>query len=202
MPEVRVVIFDLGRVLVDLDFSEGLLAHAPGGGADSFESVRSRFAQDPLLRDFGTGRIGPEAFHREACRRLGLDLSFPRFRELWCNIFRESAGMEALVAEVAARRPVGLLSDTDPLHWAYLRERFPFLERFARPTLSFETGVLKPDPHAYRAAAEHAGVPPEACFFTDDIPGNVEGARRAGMDAVVFRGADALRAELGRRGVL
>ncbi len=202
MPEVRAVIFDLGRVLVDLDFSNGLLAHVPGLGGCSFEAVRARFSQDPLLRDFGTGRIPPEVFHRRACQNLGLDLPFESFRDLWCNIFRRRPEMEALVEEVAAHRAVGLLSDTDPLHWAFLRERHTLLDHFAKPTLSFRTGVLKPDPAAYRAAAADVGVPARECFFTDDLPENVDGARAAGMDAVLFEGAEPLRAALGARGVL
>jgi putative hydrolase of the HAD superfamily len=46
------------------------------------------------------------------------------------------------------------------------------------------TGVMKPDPRAFRGGAEALGLPPEQVVFLDDMPWNVEGARQAGMTAV------------------
>jgi putative hydrolase of the HAD superfamily len=68
--------------------------------------------------------------------------------------------------------------------------------------LSYEVKAMKPDPRIYAAAVEAARCAPQECFFTDDIPEYVEGARRAGIDAVVFEGQEALERELAARGVL
>jgi FMN phosphatase YigB (HAD superfamily) len=110
--------------------------------------------------------------------------------------------MEDLFRAVAARVRVGLLSDTDPLHWACLRARFPFLCTIACPTLSYEVKAVKPEPAIYAAAVRNVGVPPEDYFFTDDVSANVEGARAAGLQAEVFTGPAALRARLAALGVL
>jgi len=98
--------------------------------------------------------------------------------------------------------PVTILSDTDPLHWNYLARRFPWLLLAPRPTLSHETGILKPDPRAYCLAAANAGAAPESCVFVDDLAANVAGAKAVGMRAIRFTAAAKLRASFERMGVL
>jgi HAD superfamily hydrolase (TIGR01509 family) len=105
-------------------------------------------------------------------------------------------GMAELVTELAARYSLGILSDTDPLHWQYCRQQYSFLRLFAEPTLSFQTGFLKPDPRCYRLAAENTGTSVEFCLFIDDRAENVIGARQAGMRALQFTGLESLRREL------
>ena len=201
MPGIQAVIFDLGRVLVDIDMSRGLFARLAGSAGEGDRAVIERLRRDRLMIDVMCGRITPEELHRGIRRRTGLAMGFGEFTRLWCDIFEPMPDMEDLFREVAARVRIGLLSDTDPLHWSHLCRHFPMLMEVERPTLSYEVGALKPAPAAYRAAAGNVGVPPEACFFTDDLAENVEGARRAGMDAELFRGANDLRRQLAKRGI-
>jgi glucose-1-phosphatase len=194
---VQAVIFDLGRVLVGLDFSRGLPGRLAGGSGPVTDAALQRALSDPLFADFSTGRIPPEEFHRRMEARFRLGLGFEEFRRQWCDIFLPSPGMEALVRELAGRRvPLGLLSDTDPLHWAFELAENPWLGLIPRPTLSFEIGLLKPAPEGYRLAARNAGAPVEACLFVDDLERNVEGARAVGMQALRFTGVDPLRETL------
>lgn len=196
------VIFDLGRVLVDIDFARGLFARLVDVSRDPPVEVGQNLTRDRLLVRLGTGQISPAEFHRELCRRAGLDLTFDDFARQWCDVFSPMDGMETLFRDVAGRVPVGLLSDTDPLHWRHLLSTFPILRQIPKPTLSFETGVLKPAPESYLAAARNVGVAPENCLFTDDVPANVEGAQRVGMDAILFRSAADLRRHLEERRIL
>jgi putative hydrolase of the HAD superfamily len=83
-----------------------------------------------------------------------------------------------------------------------IRARYPILRHFDAYVLSYEVGAMKPEPRIYAAAIEAAQCAPQECFFTDDIPEYVEGARQAGIDAVVFEGAEALERELRARGVV
>ncbi len=113
------------------------------------------------------------------------------------------AGMPELVAELAERYSLGILSDTDPLHWQYCLEQFPLLHLFAKPTLSFQTGLLKPDPQCYSLAAHNtAGTPVESCLFIDDREENVIGARKAGMKALQFTDLASLRRDLNNLHIL
>lgn len=196
---VRAVIFDLGNVLVGVDFPrlwERLSGVAePGAGPE-------RVTRDELMVRWCTGLVPPERFHREVCARAGVRMDYPGFVRWWCDVFRPMPEMEPLLREVAAAVPVGLLSDTDPLHWADQLAAHPHLGLVPRPTLSFRIGLMKPDPGCYRAASEDVGVPPWACLFVDDLERNVDGARAAGMQAVRFTGAADLRRHLVERSVL
>jgi FMN phosphatase YigB (HAD superfamily) len=196
------VVFDLGRVLVGLDFTRGLIGRLAGGSGPITDQRLQRALADPLFGDFSTGRIAPAEFHRRMEARFGLGLGFEEFSRQWCDIFLVMPGMEALVREVAVPVPIGLLSDTDPLHWAFELEAQPWLRIFPRPTLSFEIGRLKPDPECFRLAADSTGVAIERCLFVDDLERNVEGARAAGMQAMRFEGEARLRVRLCELGVL
>jgi HAD superfamily hydrolase (TIGR01509 family) len=67
--------------------------------------------------------------------------------------------------------------------------------------LSFELKACKPSPKIYTGAANKAQVRPDEIFFVDDTPGHVEGARRAGFDAVPYTTTPRLVAELRARGL-
>jgi HAD superfamily hydrolase (TIGR01509 family) len=195
---IEAVIFDLGRVLVDIDFTRGLLRLLAASGAESAEEYVARLSRDRLFTDYCAGKLTPEEFHREFCRKTGLSLSFDEFARRWCDIFAPMPGMEELLAEVARSYRVGILSDTDPLHWEFLRREYPFLQQVEKPTLSFETGFVKPAPEAFLLATERVGAKPEECFFTDDKSENVQAAQAVGMTARTFTSAADLRETLRR----
>jgi glucose-1-phosphatase len=199
---IQAVIFDLGRVIVDVNIAR--LADHLGTALIQGDPVQtiSRVMSDPLVVQYGTGKITPEQFHDTLCRRFGLSVPFARFRQLWCDIFTPMPGMEDLLRSLHGRIPLGLLSDTDPLHWQHLRIQNPILSVFPQPVLSFQVGMVKPDPMIFRRAAESVQTPPESCLYIDDLPANVEGARKIGMEGFVFSGATALRQELVNRKIL
>ena len=199
---ISAVIFDLGRVIVDIDIRRLLSVVSAGVSADDVEGAIVRALSDEVMRDFNRGRIGPVEFYEAMMGRHDLDMGFEEFKDLWCGIFSPMAGMEELLRELDGKVKLGLLSDTDPLHWGYLRGAYPVLEIFARPTLSYEVGLTKPDEGIYLAASENVGVEPGACLYIDDLEANAAGAVAVGMEGVVFKGADSLRGELEERGVL
>lgn len=113
---------------------------------------------------------------------------------------RVDAEMVSLVAAVRERVTVALLSNaTDQLREHLVHH--DLLEAFDVVFASAELGMAKPDVAIYRHAAEVLGVRPEECFFTDDRPENVEGARAAGMHAEVFTGRAPLVAALRELGL-
>ena len=196
MANTEAVIFDLGRVLVDVRLEGGLWERL----RPLFESEDETFL--PIYREYASGRLTPGEFHERVCAWMKLKIAYPDFARNWCAIFSPIAGMEALFGEVAGRIRVGLLSDTDPLHWAHIRKHHPFVQRIPDPALSFEIGALKPAPEAYLAAAAKVALPEARCLFIDDRAENVQGALDRGMDALRFEGEAALRLALVARGIL
>lgn len=199
MRTIDAVIFDLGGVLVDVDARKGLWHRILGLRPEEMD-LQKLVSNDLFIR-FGTGKMAPREFHAEVCRILGESWDFATFRRTWCDIFFPIPGMPELLADLGRKVRVGLLSDTEPLHWAFLTREYPFLGIIETPTLSFEIGWTKPAPECFEAASRNVGVPKERCFFTDDLQRNIDGARRAGMQAEVFRGREALLGHLAERGI-
>jgi putative hydrolase of the HAD superfamily len=113
---------------------------------------------------------------------------------------RVDSAMVELVAAVREQVTVALLSNaTDQLreHLAH----HELMDTFDVVFSSAEIGMAKPEPGIFAHAATVLGVVPEQCFFTDDRPENVEGARLAGMHAEVFTGRDELVAALAEHGI-
>ncbi len=201
MPTIDTVIFDLGRVMVTIAPCRPKFAALMRAIGVAPEEAFARFWRAPEVLAHNTGEISSEQFYQMVRDRFGLDYSWPEFAEAWSDLFEPMPGMEELFTQAAATRKVGILSDTDPLHWRQARKVLPCLDR-AAPTLSYIVGKVKPDAAMYRAAAENCGAAPNRCVFIDDLEGNVQGARDAGMVAVQFTNAEALRRELSGHGIV
>ena len=195
-PNIEAVIFDLGRVLVAIDNT--LLVEQLFKGLDTHDpqELGRKTMSDPAMVEFNSGWITPETFYEKMRKTWHWDLSFDAFRDLWCRIFVTMDGMEQLVAQLHNNLTVGLLSDTDPLHWNHIITTWPWIGHIQNPTLSYRVGVMKPNPEIYLAAADNVNTPPEKCLYIDDLQTNVEGARAVGMTAAHFENAEQLKAVL------
>jgi len=201
---IKAIIFDLGRVLIDVHFNRGLfplLAPEDDSSNDTLSARIEALFRNPLFRLFNSGQLTPHEFYFEMIRQYRLNLSFQDFKQKWCDIFTEIDGMDLLLNELKDRFALGLLSDTDPLHWNYCIQRFSFLKLIPRPTLSFRTGKLKPHPLAYEIAARDVGFSVEECLFIDDRVVNVEGAKKIGMPSLLFNNPQQLKEEFAKIGL-
>ncbi len=82
-----------------------------------------------------------------------------------------------------------------------LESAYPIFRHFFGFILSYRVKAMKPDPAFYSAALEMAECLPHECVFIDDLPENVEGAKRAGFDGIVFESFPQLTEEFRRRGL-
>ncbi len=197
----RAILLDLGKVIVPFDFTIGYRALQRYCEL-TVEQLRERIRDTGLVPRFETGLIEPRSFVRELCAALSLPVNYSEFCDIWSSIFsRETLISDAFLAQLHLRYPLILVSNTNAIHFEMIRREYPILRHFDRCILSYEVGAMKPSPAIYRAAIEAAGCAAEECFFTDDIPDYVEGARRMGIDAVQFQNAVQLEYELRVRGV-
>jgi FMN phosphatase YigB (HAD superfamily) len=198
---IKAIIFDLGRVIVPFDFRRGYTRLERLCGIPATD-IPKRIAETDLVRRFECGTIAPHDFVAEFASHLNLKISHGEFCEIWNSIFLPDTLIpETLLRGLAEHHRLVLLSNTNRIHFAGIRANYPLLRHFHEFVLSYEVGVMKPGPAIYRKAVAAAGCLPEECFFTDDIPEYVEGARRQGIDAVEFQSAAQIEAELRRRGV-
>ncbi len=199
--KVKAVLLDMGKVLVDYDHERGwgalgALLGAPGG------AVRDHMLEKGLIPAHDRGDIRPAEFRQAVCEPFGPTLPAPDFDLAWGDIFTPIPGTLELVSRLHGRIPMVLLSNTDPLHWAFIQERFDFPCFLTGAVLSFQERCLKPEPGIYLAAAQRAGCRPEECLFFDDRPDNVEGAQRVGIRAHLFTHPGVVEAALWRERLL
>ncbi len=198
---IKTVIFDLGKVIVPFELKRGYAALQPHCDLAP-EELPQRIAAANIVVPFEEGRISPEDFVQRLSKTLGLKIEYDHFCELWSSIFLPDPLIsEDLLAGLRRRYRLLLLSNTNAIHFDMIRRNYPILRHFHDFILSYEVGAMKPDPRIYQAAIDRAGCRPQECFFTDDMPGFVEAARQAGIDAVQFQSAAQIEQELRSRGI-
>lgn len=108
---------------------------------------------------------------------------------------------EVMLELKAAGLQLFALSNWHCQTFAKVRYDYPAFELFEHIVLSGEHGLIKPDLRLYEIALRCYDVPAEHLVFVDDRPENVEAAKMAGMQGIVFRDADQLRDELTALGI-
>ena len=200
------VLFDLGNVLVRFDWDIALRRLAPYLPADMARLLkRDKQAFKMLFHKAGAalerGEIDFDEFHRIMSDRLAINIEKKQFYRIWCDIFELDEDMASLGEELSKDYGTWLVSNTSEAHYQWIIKRFPRVLFYRDAALSFELGVMKPSEKYYSLLIEKFGIDPVSAVFIDDIQENVEGAIRAGMTGIVFRGQDQLVTELGILGV-
>lgn len=199
---VDAVLLDLGNVLAFHD--NALLIRrlaARGGSGLEGESRLAQALSGTLADAINRGELQGEDIRREVCRLAGSDIPYGEFFQLWSSHFTPHEAIFPRVEALSRAVPLVLLSNTNALHWEFLRERIPPLQRFHGFVLSHEVHAVKPEPAIYRRAAEAAGVSPERAAFFDDVPEYVAAARALGFRGHVFTDAARFEEQLAALGL-
>lgn len=195
MPATRVLLFDLGGVLVDFAGFSELGALCPLGESE----IRARWLDSPAVRAFERGALTPQEFARRFVAEWHLALA-PE--HLLAEFIRWNRGLypgaERLLRRLRASHRVACLSNSNESHWAAWPE-LPGL--FDDAFLSHQLSAVKPDAEIFERAIERLGVDPAAILYFDDSAPNVEAARRAGMAAHQVAGLAALERRLAALGL-
>ncbi|MEM8737620.1 MAG: HAD family phosphatase [Planctomycetota bacterium] len=195
VPDIHLVVFDLGRVLLRIsdDWSHAArLAKLPQlqGLTGDLSSTAARGRDHPLAQlfdDFETGRVGVVEFFATAARLGGLRPDEVR-RVLEAVLIETFPGAIALLDRLAAL-PVktACLSNTNAHHWQMFRRRdhpaYLPVELFDFPLASQIIGHAKPDPAIYQYVEDGTGIAPAQILFFDDLPENIDAARVRGWQA-------------------
>jgi glucose-1-phosphatase len=180
-----VVVFDLGKVLVDFDYGIAAAKIARQSKL-SPQQVRHALDQSPLLKRFETGLMTNEQFAAEVCASCAFSGTVDEFYEAFADIFSEIQPMIALHAALRASRiPTCVFSNTNGVAVGHIRRRFPFFDHFDSYVLSYEVGAMKPDAKIYAAVERATGHSGEAIVYVDDRAENIEGGLARGWRVVL-----------------
>jgi HAD superfamily hydrolase (TIGR01509 family) len=196
------LLFDLGRVVINIDFNQTLACWAGHAGRPLAE-LSGRFGPDETFRRHETGEASDAEFFAALRSTLGVEISDTQFLEGWNAIFAgEMPGMNALLARAAKRLPLYAFSNTNRPHIEHFSKTFAdILGHFREIFLSSTIGLRKPDAAAYDHVVKAIGVPAQRIVFFDDLAENIEGARARGLTAVHVTSPDDVARALAALGI-
>ncbi|MFH1214336.1 MAG: HAD family phosphatase [Candidatus Neomarinimicrobiota bacterium] len=194
---VKVVFFDLGNVLVNVN-RPAIVA----GIAEKFHIPEALVLQPAVLeieKQFEKGQLTIEE-HLAVVKRLYKfdgEISIADLEQIWQIPFELNPEIWQIVQKLKQQVSLFLLSNTNELHIRAIRQKYDILDNLDGLILSYKVGALKPEPKIYEYALRKAGVAAGQALFVDDLPENVAGAERVGIRAHRFTGAAGLQEFLG-----
>ncbi|WP_315919316.1 HAD family phosphatase [Mesorhizobium sp. SP-1A] len=202
MTEIRHIVFDIGKVLVhyDPDIPFSRLIPDPAERKWFFDNVCTsawNIEQD-------RGRTWEEAEALLIAEHPDHEQNIRNFRRHWHEMVPHAYDDSVALMErlIDAGHDVTLLTNWAADTFVEARGRFPFLDRPRGITVSGEIRLIKPDRAIFDHHARSFGLEPAASLFIDDSQKNVDGARAAGWQAVLFTDAATLRSDLKAFGIV
>jgi FMN phosphatase YigB (HAD superfamily) len=200
---IKVIVFDLGRVLVDFDH---LIAARKIAGltGKSPQQIFNLFFDSSLIQSFEQGKISPGDFFASVSRMLDLKINFEQFLPIWNQIFflsEDNKAVYALGKSLRNNHRLALLSNINILHFDYLERNFRVFDIFHDIFLSCEMGYIKPEPEIYLKVISSLGVSAEEIFYVDDRAELIDQAVKLGIRGFVFKGVAQLKRDLAGCGI-
>lgn len=180
-------IFDMGNVLIDIDFKRVLGVWSNLSGAP-LAHLMERFKMGEVFEQHERGEISDELFAEQLCNEMGIALSFEQFSAGWQSIF---IGLRADTIEVMKKLRDGghrvvVLSNTNRLHLEHWPTHYPEIAQNTDAIyLSQELGMRKPDPAIFRYVLEKEGFSAQESVFFDDVADNINAASALGIQAIL-----------------
>lgn len=183
---IKSIIFDLGNVIVNVDKSDFYKKIAEASGK-SIAGAKDCCENSPARRDFERGKLSPQDFYRSFSEELSLTISFKEFARIYCDIFTLNKNVAEIIKKLKKRFRLILLSNTDEIHFEFIKKKFKITRIFDDYVLSYQAKCRKPNPLIFFDAIKKAGALPFNIAYFDDIPEFVLIARLMGIKAFQYK---------------
>ncbi|SIN70362.1 HAD family phosphatase [Algoriphagus halophilus] len=195
VPDADFLIFDLGNVIVDIDYQKSLdliKKELPDYHHDKVD----QFYLTEFHKKYEKGEINSEKFREEVRDYFEKDWNDEKVDDIWNSLLKNiPAERIDLISKLKDKYRLGILSNTNEIHieavYNMLRKDFQldnFDPLFQHVFYSHEMGMSKPSPEIYLSMVEQLGTKPERVVFFDDLEANVKGAKSIGIQAVHVTG--------------
>lgn len=188
LTNIKNIIFDLGKVLLNLDFNASILAFQELGLQKDVLDNQHAYS-DPVFYELEVGKVTPEEFCRRVRKVLNnQDATDAQIEDAWFAMILDiPASRVKVVQELAKIYNVYLFSNTNKIHIDRLHRAFKaehgidFPSLFVKDYYSHEIHERKPDLSSYQKVIKLSGINPEESVFIDDLEKNIIGAQQAGL---------------------
>ncbi len=188
---VRHIIFDLGGVLLNIDYKLTEEAFVQLG-ITNFPEMYSQLRQSTLFDDFEIGAISSEQFVTALQEAAGIAIASQDIINAWNAMLLDFPLRRLqILQQLRTYHDLLLLSNTNEIHEAAFNK---IIERergvanigafFDRVYLSHRIGMRKPDVEVFQRILDENGLKAEHTLFIDDSPQHVEGAKKLGIQAI------------------
>lgn len=192
MKRINALLFDLGGVIVDLDYNKTIEAFKAIGLEDA-EHLYNQFNQSKIFDEFEIGSISREEFMGLLQEKIPQKVSQSKIKEAWNAMILgfEKSKLEQ-IKRYSEKIPCYLLSNTNEIHLEYIQtllQEVPFknLELlFTKCYYSHIIGRRKPHRETFEWVLNDMGSSPEEVLFIEDSPQHIRGAEKAKIKTLHF----------------
>ena len=185
--KIRNIVFDLGGVLVDLDFKAAINGLQKAGFANVKEQLMA-FDREGIFQKFELGEMSADEFRSAIRENSTVSLTDEEVDGLWNAMLLEVPREKLeLILHLRGKYMVYLLSNTNSIHWDYVCKNafnyrgFRVNDYFEETFLSYEMHLAKPDKAIFEKVLEEANLLPEETLFIDDSEANCKAASELGI---------------------
>jgi FMN phosphatase YigB (HAD superfamily) len=191
-----VIVFDLGKVLVDFDYSIAARRIA-ARSTQPPENLDTFLSSSPALIQFETGLITRQQFFDQVRNATGFLGDIREFGGMFADIFTEISPMITLHAELRRRGfKTYIFSNTNDLAIEHIRRNFPFFQKFDGYIFSYEIKAMKPDAPIYQALEQMTGKRDDEIIYIDDRAENIMGGAERGWRTILHETPEQTRTAL------
>lgn len=191
MNTVKNIIFDLGGVLLTLDYAKTEKSFIDLGVAN-FNELYNQQKASPLFEQLETGKIDDELFYEQFKSVANVQLNNSDMEVAWCAMLGHfPAEVLEWLEEIKNKYNIYLFSNTNRIHHKAFQKIYQqqtgkqnFDDYFIKAWYSHDLGLRKPYPEAFTRLLEIENLAAEETLFIDDSYVNIEGANAAGLETI------------------
>ncbi len=200
--KIKVIVFDLGNVLIPFDYGRILKAmnDIDTGLGDRF--IKKYYDNYHVHREYETWKLSDSEFIKILVDWAENKIDEEKLKNIYADLFVENVDTTALLPMLRQNYKLVLLSNTNFIHQKYGWAKYEFLKHFDKLILSHEVGAIKPEEKIYRAVETFTNEPSESHVFIDDIAEYIEGAKKCGWSGIQFKSHTQLVDDLKTVGII
>jgi len=183
---IKNIIFDLGNVLVHVDFDRFDARLRTAGVSE--KDFNAFFSSNIVRGRFEKGLLSTRQFLRLAVKKLGNHLSQKELLWIFQDMFDEKPDMKKFLVKLVKEKKYKLimLSNTNPIHYNYGKKHFRYIYLIKNRALSYKLKLTKPDRRIYLKVLKRYRIKPEETLFIDDKQMNCDAAETLGIKTIHF----------------